>query len=63
MSLRAYDMNDDEHDTLLSDRDPAKLLPFSKRPLPEDPDAVFSGRHFMRETYPHQNDDKSELSL
>ena len=36
-------MNDDEErdvpDTFLIDNDPAKMLPFSKRLVPEDPDA------------------------
>lgn len=49
ISLRAsIAMNDDEIDTFLIDHNPAKLLPFSKRLLPEDPEATELGRHFMR---------------
>lgn len=33
-------MNDDEPNTYLLDHDPAKLLPYSKQLLPEDPEAV-----------------------
>jgi hypothetical protein len=33
-------MNDDEPNTFLLDNDPAKLLPFSKRIIAEDPDVV-----------------------
>jgi hypothetical protein len=32
------EINDDEERTWLLDNDPAKLLPFSKRLLPEDPE-------------------------
>jgi hypothetical protein len=51
-------MMNDEIDTFLIDHDPAKLLPYSKRLLPEDPEAVDAGRHFMRDTYQERNDDK-----
>ncbi len=34
-------MNDDEDlDTFLLDNDPAKLLPYSKRMIPEDPEVL-----------------------
>lgn len=52
-------MTDDEIDTFLLDHDPAKLLPYSNRLLPEDD----AGRHFMRDTYPQQSGDKGELRL
>ncbi len=48
---------------LIFDHDPAKQLPYPRRLPPEDPEAAFSGRHFMRDTYPHQNEDKGELRL
>jgi hypothetical protein len=54
-------MNDDEIDTL--DRDLAKHVSYSKRLLPEDPEAVDAGGHFTRDTYPQQSDDKGELPL
>lgn len=41
---------DDDPDTFLTDNDPAKLLPFSKRLLPEDPEAIDAGRRFMRDS-------------
>jgi hypothetical protein len=41
-------MSDDEPDTFLIDNDPGKLLPYSRRILPEDPDAEILGRRFMR---------------
>jgi hypothetical protein len=56
-------MMDDESDTFLIDNNPAKLLPYSKRLLPEDTDVVELGRHFMRNTYPERNDDNGELRL
>jgi hypothetical protein len=31
---------DDEPNTFLTDNDPAKLLPYSKRLIPEDPEAA-----------------------
>jgi hypothetical protein len=36
-------MNNDEANTFLLDNNPAKLLPYSKRLLPEDPDAINLG--------------------
>jgi hypothetical protein len=54
---------DDEPDTFLIDNNPARLLPYSKRLLPEDPDATDLGRHFMRDTYPERNVDREELRL
>jgi hypothetical protein len=42
---------DDEPDTFLTDNDPARLLPFSKRLLPEDPDVIELDRHFMRPSF------------
>lgn len=56
-------MNDNEIDTCLLDHDLAKLVPYSRRLLPEDPEAVDACRHFMRDTYPQQSDDKGELRL
>jgi hypothetical protein len=43
-------MNDDEERTWLLDNDPANLLPFSKRLVPEDPEAETLGRRFMRDS-------------
>ena len=47
-------MNDDEEqdeaNTFLIDNDPAKLLPYSKRLVPEDPDAIDLGRRFIRDS-------------
>jgi hypothetical protein len=40
-------MNEDP-DTFLIDHNPAKLLPYEKRLIPEDPEAVVLPRHFMR---------------
>jgi hypothetical protein len=42
-------MQDYEPDTFLIDNDPAKLLPFSKRMVPEDPEVVDLGRRFVRD--------------
>jgi hypothetical protein len=42
-------MNEDA-DTWLLDHNPAKLLPFSKRLTPEDPDVQLLGRRFMRDS-------------
>jgi hypothetical protein len=47
---------DDEPDTFLFDRDPAKLLPYTKRLLPEDPEIETLGRHFMRDSISEAND-------
>lgn len=52
---------DDDSNTFLIDNDPAKLLPFTRRLLPEDPEAAELARHFMRNTYPEQNDDMTKL--
>lgn len=42
-------MNDEEEfNTYLIDNDPTKLLPYSKRLVPEDPEAVTLGRRFIR---------------
>jgi len=53
-------MNDDEQDdqpnTFLIDNDPAKMLPFSKRLVPEDSDAIDAGRHFMRDSVVNPGD-------
>jgi hypothetical protein len=54
-------MNDDEIGTL--DRDLAKHVSYSKRLLPEDPEAVDVCRHFMRDTDPQQSDNKRGLRL
>lgn len=35
-------------DTFLSDNNPANLLPFSKRLIPEDPEVETLGRQFVR---------------
>jgi hypothetical protein len=41
-------MNDDEDtNTFLVDNDPAKLLPYSKRLVPEDPEVVLLPRAFV----------------
>jgi hypothetical protein len=37
-------MNDDKPNTNLLDRDPGKLLPYSKRIVPEDPEIVLLPR-------------------
>jgi len=42
-------MDDDEERNWLIDNNPAKLLPFEKRLIPEDPDAIDAGRHFIRD--------------
>lgn len=45
-------MDDDcEFNTFLIDNDPAALLPYSKRLLPEDSEVVELGRHFMRPSF------------
>lgn len=46
----------DEADTFLIDHDPAKLLPFEKRLIPEDPETETLGRHFMRDSISDVND-------
>jgi hypothetical protein len=40
-------MNDDEPNTFLLDNDPAKLRPYSKRMIDEDPEAVTLPRAFV----------------
>jgi hypothetical protein len=41
-------MNDDEElDTFLLDNNPANLLPYSKRLIPEDPDTVTLPKGFI----------------
>jgi hypothetical protein len=47
---------EDEPDTFLIDNDPARLLPYSKRLLPEDPETETLGRHFMRDGISEAND-------
>jgi hypothetical protein len=43
-------MNDaDARDTYLIDHDPAKLLPYSKGMIDEDPDAVMMPRAYARQ--------------
>jgi hypothetical protein len=51
-------MTDDEQeaDTFLIDNDPAKLLPFSKRLIPEDPDAIDLGRRIIRNSVVEASD-------
>ena len=48
---------DEEPNTFLIDNDPAKLLPYSKQLLPDDPEAVYIGRHFVRNSYTETSDD------
>lgn len=47
---------DDDRDTFLLDNDPAKLLPFEERLIPEDPEPAILGRHFMRGTCAEANE-------
>lgn len=42
-----YSHMDDEPNTFLLDHDPAKLLPYSKRLIEEDPEAVMLPRAFQ----------------
>ena len=47
---------DGEPETFLIDHDPARLHPYSKRLLPEDPQIETLGRHFMRDGISEVND-------
>jgi hypothetical protein len=43
-------MTGDDERTWLLDHDPANLLPYSKRLIPEDPEAETLGRQFVRDS-------------